>query len=57
MSGYPAVWVRVEFTRSGLQTCLGFVEQADGDVVSVQLVHMGFVHHVWLLIERSRSGL
>lgn len=42
MSGYPAVWVQVEFTRSGPQTCPGFVEQADGDVVYVQLVHMEF---------------
>lgn len=55
VSGYPAVWVRVEFTRSGLQTCPGFVEQADGDVVYVQLVHMGFVHHVWLPMDRIKK--
>ncbi|VXB96829.1 conserved hypothetical protein [Exiguobacterium sp. 8A] len=55
VSGYPAVWVRVEFTRSGPQTCPGFVEQADGDVVYVQLVHMGFVHHVWLPMDRIKK--
>ncbi|WP_161598134.1 hypothetical protein [Curtobacterium flaccumfaciens] len=47
--------MRVEFTRSGLRTCPGFVEQADGDVVYVQLVHMGFVHHVWLPLERIKK--
>jgi len=57
-SGYPAVWVQVEFTRLGRQTCPGFVEQADGNVVYVQLVHMGFVHHVWVPIDRlSRRSL
>lgn len=55
VSGYPAVCVRVEFTRSGLQTCLGFVEQADGDAVYVQLVNMGFLHHVWLPLERIKK--
>ncbi|MBF4606437.1 hypothetical protein [Curtobacterium sp. VKM Ac-1393] len=45
MSGYRAV--RVEFTRSGLQTCPGFVEQADGDVV--------FVHHVRLPMDRIKK--
>ena len=50
-----AVWVQVEFTRSGPQTCPGFVEQADGDVVYVQLVHMGFVHHVWVPMDRLRK--
>jgi len=53
--GYPAVWVRVEFTRSGLQTGPKIVEQADGDVVYVQLVHMVFVHHVWLPIDRIKK--
>ena len=52
VSGYPAVWVKVEFTRSGPQRCPGFVEQADEDTVFVQLVHMGFVHHVWLPRDR-----
>jgi len=52
VSGYPAVWVQVEFTRSGPQRCPGFVEQADADTVYVQLVHMGFVHHVWLPRDR-----
>jgi hypothetical protein len=33
----------------------GFVEQADGNVVDVQLVHMGFVHHVWLPIDRIKK--
>lgn len=42
VSDYPAV--RVDFTRPGPQTCPGLVEQADGDMVSVQLVHMGFVY-------------
>lgn len=55
VSGYPAVWVQVEFTRSGPQTCPGFVEQADADVVYVQLVHMGFVHHVWLPMDRIKK--
>jgi hypothetical protein len=53
VSGYPAVWVQVEFTRSGLQRCPGFVEQADEGTVIVQLVHMGFVHHVWLPRDRG----
>lgn len=52
VSGYPAVWVQVEFTRSGAQRCPGFVEQADADAVYVQLVHMGFSHHVWLPLDR-----
>jgi len=52
VSGYPAVWVQVDFTRSGPQRCPGFVEQADADAVYVQLVHMGFSHHVWLPRDR-----
>lgn len=55
VSGYPAVWVRGEFTRSGRQMCPGFVEQADDDVVFVQLVHMGFVHHVWVQMDRLKK--
>lgn len=55
VSGYPAVWVRVDFTRSGPQTCPGFVEQADGDVVYVQLVHTGFVDYVWVPMDRLKN--
>jgi len=52
VSGYPAVWVEVEFTRSGPQRYPGFVEQADTDVVYVHFVHLGFSHHVWLSRDR-----
>lgn len=31
------------------------VSGADGDVVYVQLVHMGFVHHVWLPLARIKK--
>jgi hypothetical protein len=55
VSGYPAVPVQAEFTGSGPHTCPGFVEQADGDVVYVQRVHMGFVHHVWVAMERLQK--
>ncbi|KQO64213.1 hypothetical protein ASF23_16755 [Curtobacterium sp. Leaf261] len=55
VSGFPAVWVEVEFTRSGRQRSPGLVEQADGDVVYVQFVHMGFPLHVWLPIDRLRK--
>lgn len=51
-AGYPPVWVRVQFTRTGEQRCPGFVERASADRVFVQLVHMGFVHHVWLPRDR-----
>jgi hypothetical protein len=47
-SDLPPVWVSVEFTRTGLQRLPGFVERASDDLVFVQLVHMGFAHHVWL---------
>jgi hypothetical protein len=52
VDGYPPVWVRVDFTRTGEQRCPGFVEQASAEHVYVQLVHMGFPHHVWLPRER-----
>lgn len=52
VSGFPAVWVQVDFTRSGPQRYPAFVEQADEDTVYAQLVHMGFVHHVWLPRDR-----
>lgn len=52
VSGFPAVWVDVEFTRTGMQRCPGFVEQADADLVYVQFVHMGFPNHVWLPRQR-----
>jgi len=39
----------------GPQTCPGFVEQVDGDVIYVQLVHMGFVHHVWVPMDRLKK--
>lgn len=44
----PPVWVSVEFTRTGPQKLPGFVERASAELVYVQLVHMGFAHHVWL---------
>lgn len=44
----PAVWVEIEFSRSGPQMCPGFVEQADGEVVHVQFLYMGFVHRAWV---------
>jgi len=50
--GYPPVWVRVQLTRIGEQRCPGFVEWASADRVFVQLVHMGFVHHLWLPRDR-----
>lgn len=52
VDGFPAVWVRVEFTRTWMQRLPGFVERAAADRVFVQLVHMGFPHHVWLPRER-----
>lgn len=49
VDGYPAVHVRVRFTKTpGEQRCPGFVERDAGTIVYVQLVHMGFVHHVWI---------
>lgn len=48
VDGYPPVWVQVVFTRTGPQRLPGFVEQASEDRVYVQLVHMGFSHHVWV---------
>nr|UXN30467.1 hypothetical protein N8D75_17705 [Curtobacterium flaccumfaciens] len=54
VSGYPAVWGgRVHPVWPA--DLPGFVEQADGDVVYVQLVHMGFVHHVWLPMDRIKK--
>ena len=44
----PPVWVSVEFTRTGLQRLPASVERASAELVFVQLVHMGFAHHVWL---------
>lgn len=55
LPGYPAVWAEVDFTRFGQQRCPGLVEQADGEVVYVQLVHMGFVHHVWVPMDRLKK--
>lgn len=51
--GYAPVTVEVEFTRTGVQRLPGFVERASSDRVYVQLVHMGFAHHVWLPRDRA----
>jgi hypothetical protein len=45
---YPAVWVSVDFTRTGPQRLPGFVERASADVAHVQFVHMGHPHRCWL---------
>ena len=43
------VTVRVTFSRTGPQRVPGFVERAAADRVYAQFVHMGFIHHAWIM--------
>jgi hypothetical protein len=43
VEGFPPVWVRVEFTGTGMQRLPGFVERTSVDRVCVQLVHIAAV--------------
>lgn len=45
---HAPVWVDVVFSRSGRQRVPGFVQADAGDRLYVQLVFMGFVHHLWV---------
>lgn len=45
---HAPVWVDVVFSRSGRQRVPGFVQADAGDRVYLQLVFMGFVHHLWV---------